>query len=77
MVETVQAGVLYSRAGVSGRHAQLHVSFMWGFLLTWRLCAHTSHVGTRPSAELWCLLWVSVCLEVKLPLGRGWQSSNV
>lgn len=52
VVETVQAGVLYSRAGVSGRQAQLHVSFMWGFLLTWRLCAHTSHVGTWSSAEL-------------------------
>lgn len=71
VVETVQAGVLYSRADVSGRHAQLHVSFTWGFLLTWRLCAHTSRVGTWPSAELWRLLWVSVCLEVKLPLGRG------
>lgn len=48
----VQARVLYNRAGVSGRQAQLHVSFTWGFLLTWRLYAHASHVGTWSSAEL-------------------------
>ena len=57
VVETVQAGVLYSRAGVPGRQAQLHVSFMWGFLLTWRLCAHASHVGTWYSAELGSCVW--------------------
>ena len=42
VVETVQAGVLYSRADVSGRHAQLHVSFTWGFLLTWRQIGRAS-----------------------------------